>query len=134
MRMRTTLPIAAVCTALVLAIEPVWAPHSMTAHFALEKPLTLRGTVTRVVWTNPHPWIYLDVKGPDGHVDTWRIETGTTGRMARRGLKKTDLLPGVEIVVGGYAARDGELKAAGMIVTFPNREASGQEASFALGR
>ncbi len=131
-KMRTTLAFVAI--AVLLTTGPVWAHHSMVVQFSLEKPITLRGTVTKLMWMNPHSWIYVDVTGPKGQVDNWRIETGALPRMIRRGLTKTDFKLGTEIIVGGYAARDGQLKAAGMIVTFPDREATGREASFGLGR
>jgi hypothetical protein len=132
MRMRLTLAFVAI--AVCLTTGPVWAHHSMIVQFSLEKPITLRGTVTKLMWVNPHSWIYVDVTGPEGQVEHWRIETGSLPRMIRRGLKKTDFKPGTKIIVGGYAARDGQLKAAGMVVTFPDREAAGREASFGLGR
>jgi hypothetical protein len=132
MKIKSTLAFVAI--AVFLTTGPVWAHHSMVVQFSVEKPITLRGTVTKLMWTNPHSWIYLDVAGSEGHVESWRIETGSLPRMIKRGLTKTDFKPGTEIIVGGYAARDGQLKAAGMVVTFPDREAAGREASFGLGR
>lgn len=136
MRIKTTLPIALVGVALFLATAPVWAHHALVAQFALNKPITLSGTVTKMEWKNPHGWIYLDVKGADGQVENWAIEIGSPLRMTKRGLKKTDFRSGIEIIVGGYAARDGTRTAAGMVVTFPDREAAvpPREATFALGR
>jgi Family of unknown function (DUF6152) len=132
MRMRSRLAFVAV--AVFLTTGPVWAHHSMIVQFSLEKPITLRGTVTTLMWMNPHSWINIDVTVPEGQVEHWRIETGSLPRMIKRGLKKTDFKPGTEVIVGGYAARDSQLKAAGMVVTFPDREAAGREASFGLGR
>ena len=132
MRMKTTQAFVAI--AALLTAGPLWAHHSMVTQFALEKPITLRGTVTKLMWMNPHSWIYVDVTGREGQVENWRVETGSLPRMIKRGVKKTDFKPGTEIIVGGYAARDGQLKAAGMVVTFPDREAAGREASFGLGR
>ena len=133
MKVRTTLAIACVGAVLFLT-TPVSAHHSMTVQFAVEQPITLRGIVTTLIWTNPHSWIYVDVKGADGRVENWRVETGGLARMVKRGLKKTDLRPGTEVILGAYSARDGQLKAAGTIVIFPDREAAGREASFTLGR
>lgn len=131
---RTTLAIALVGAG-ILSAPPVRAHHSMVVQFSVNKPITLRGTISKVVWVNPHGHIYLDVKGPDGQVETWTIETGATSRMIRRGLKRSDLAYGLEVIVGGYASRDGKRTAAGMIVTFPDREANPDlEASFSLGR
>ena len=132
--MNTVASLVSIVGSALLLAAPARAHHSMMVQFALDKPLSLRGTVTKLVWINPHAWIYLDVKGPDGKVESWRVETGSLPRMQKRGLKKSDFPIGVEVIVGGYSARDGQLKAAGTIVTFPDREAAGREASFALGR
>ncbi len=134
MRMKNTLRIAVVGIALLLANGPVWAHHAMIAQFSLDKPITLRGTLTKMVWTNPHGMIYMDVKGADGQVEKWEIETGSPVRILSEGLKEADFRPGMEIIVGGYAAKNGTRTGTGMIVTFPDREASGRQASFALGR
>jgi hypothetical protein len=136
MRTGRTLPTVVFGIALLLATGPVWAHHAMIAQFALDKPITLRGTVTKMEWVNPHGWIYLDVKGADGKVENWAIETGSPLRMMKRGLKKTDFPYGADIIVGGFAARNGTRTAAGWIVTFSDREASypDREASFPLGR
>ena len=136
MRIRTTLVIVLAALALVKTSEPVWAHHSLVSQFSLEKPITLRGTVTKLVWHNPHGRIYVDVKNTEGLVENWMIETGATGRMIRRGLTKADFAFGVEVIVAGYAARDGKRSVAGVSVTFPDREGSSppREASFSLGR
>jgi hypothetical protein len=120
--------------ALSMTPVPTGAHHSMIAQFATDKPVTLKGTVTGMLWRNPHGAIFLDVVGAEGQIERWRVETGSTPRMMRRGLNKTDICPGREVIVGGYAARDGQLKLAGMVITFLDREAAGEEASFALGR
>jgi len=136
MRVKTTLPIMVVGAALLVATSPVSAHHAMIAQFALDSPITLRGTVTKMEWVNPHGWIYLEVKGANGQVENWAIETGGPLRMERRGLRKTDFRYGIEIIVGAFAAKDGTRTAAGWIVTFPDREAAvpAREASFSLGR
>ena len=136
MKTRTTLRVMLFGIALLLATGPVWAHHAMVAQFALDKPITLRGSLTKMEWINPHGWIYLDVKGPDGKVENWAIETGSPLRMMKRGLTKADFPYGADIIVGGFAARNGTRTAAGWIVTFPDREASypDREASFPLGR
>ena len=136
MRIRTTLVFVFVGLALVETSKPVWAHHSLVSQFSLAKPITLRGAVTKVVWHNPHGRIYVDVKNAEGLVENWMIETGATGRMIRRGLSRADFAFGVEVIVAGYAARDGTRNVAGMIVTFPDREESSpsREARFSLGR
>ena len=136
MKRKTTPAFVLVGAALVFATGSVSAHHSMVAEFSLNKPITLRGTLTKMEWVNPHGRIYIDVKGPDGRAENWAIEAGSPLRMEKRGLKKGDFRPGIELIVSGFAARDGTRTAAGMTVTFPDREASfpAREASFVLGR
>jgi hypothetical protein len=136
MKMKTTLTMSLVCAALLFATQSVWAHHAMVAEFSLNKPITLKGTLTKMEWMNPHGWIHVDVKGPDGRVENWAFETGSPFRMEKRGLKKTDFHVGSEVILSGFAAKDGSRNAAGMTITFPDREASfpDREATFVLGR
>jgi hypothetical protein len=101
-----------------LAAIPMWAHHAFTAEFDSTKHLKLQGTVTRVEWINPHSWIHLDVKGPDGMVTSWMIEGGSPNALLRRGLAKGSLPVGTEIVVDGYQAKDGSNRANGRDITF----------------
>jgi hypothetical protein len=71
-------------------------------------------------WINPHAWIHLDVKNADGTVTNWMVEGGTPNTLLRRGFTKDSLLPGTEIVVDGYQAKDGSFRANGRDVTFPD--------------
>ena len=108
----------------------------MVAEFSMDKPITLRGTLAKMDWVNPHGWIYIDAKGPDGKVENWKFETGSPFRMEKRGLKKTDFKVGSEVILSGFAAKDGKRSAAGITITFPDREAKfpAEEATFVLGR
>lgn len=101
--------------------------------FDISNPITLRGTITKVEWVNPHGWIYIDVKRADGEVVNWAVETGNPYKMAKRGLNQTDLKPGVDVIIGGFPAKNRKQNMAGWIVAFPGRSPD-REATFALGR
>ena len=105
---------------LFLAALPVWAHHSFAAEFDVTKPVKLQGTVTKMEWINPHSWIHIDVKNPDGTVTNWMIEGGSPNSLLRRGFTKHSLEPGTEIVVEGYQAKDGAYRANGRDLTFPD--------------
>jgi len=97
---------------------PVLAHHAFSAEFDASKPIKLRGTVTKMEWINPHAWVHVDVKKPDGTVESWMIEGGTPNTLLRRGFTKNSLLHGTEIIVEGYQAKDGSLKGNGRDLTF----------------
>ncbi|HUA17712.1 MAG TPA: DUF6152 family protein [Bryobacteraceae bacterium] len=101
-----------------LATVPAWAHHSFAAEFDIKQPVTLHGTVTEMEWVNPHAWIHLDVTGADGKVEHWMVEGGSPNILLRKGFTKQSLLPGTEIVVEGYRAKNGENRANGANITF----------------
>ena len=83
------------------------AHHSFSTEFDANKPVTLKGTITRMAWVNPHSWLYIDVKGPDGKVENWALEFGSPTSLYRRGWRQKDLPIGIEVTIHGYLAKDG---------------------------
>jgi hypothetical protein len=101
-------------------VAPTWAHHAFGAEFDADKPVKLEGTVTRMELINPHSWIHMDVKGPDGKVTSWMIECGSPNTLYRHGFTKDTVKAGTQIVVQGYLAKDGDNRANGRDVTLPN--------------
>ena len=120
--MRTPLFVAVggIGALLTLAAVPVMAHHAFGAEFDANRPVKFRGTVTKMDWVNPHAWIHVEVRRPDGTVEEWMIEAGTPNTLFRRGITKQSLQPGMEVVVDGYQAKDGALRANGRDLTLPN--------------
>ena len=104
----------------VLGSSAAFAHHAFTAEFDAKSPVRLQGTVKRVEWINPHTWIHIDVKKPNGTIEEWMIEGGTPNTLFRRGVTKDALKPGTAIVVDGYRAKDGGLRANGRDLSFPD--------------
>ena len=115
---------AVVAAALMLPwmcmIVPASAHHAFAAEYDAKKHVILKGTVTKMEWINPHAWIHIDVKKPDGNLEEWMIEFGTPNTLLRRGFTRDSLKPGTEITVDGYQAKDSALRANGRDVTLPD--------------
>lgn len=102
----------------VLATTSAFAHHSFSSEFNENAPVKLVGTVTKVDLVNPHMWVYMDVKNPDGTVANWAIEGGAPNAIYRRGLRKEDFPIGTQVTVDGYRAKNGSNTANGRTVTF----------------
>jgi hypothetical protein len=107
-------------TALLAAGQSVDAHHAFAAEFDGDKPVQFKATVTKLALVNPHTWIYVDVKQPDGSVQAWAIEAGSPNVLLRRGITRDVVKPGLEIVVDGYQAKDGTNRANGRNLTLPD--------------
>ena len=120
MRIRSLLS-AASTTVLGWALSaPLSAHHSFAAEFDGTAVVTMRGVITKVERINPHGWIYIDVKSPDGSVANWAVETGAPNAMAKRGFKKGSLPVGKEVVITGFRAKDGSHAINGNKITLPD--------------
>lgn len=117
--MRNTSGLVLVTGWLLAALSgPVFAHHSFSAEYDASKPVKVSGVLTRVEWTNPHIWFYLDVKEKDGSVTIWGFSAAPPGVLQRRGIPKAVLKIGSVINVEGFRARDGSTNASGGAVTF----------------
>jgi DNA/RNA endonuclease YhcR with UshA esterase domain len=111
---RRHIPGIVAAAALVAAMAAqVAAHHSFAAEFDANKPVTLRGTVTKMEWINPHTWMHIDVRNDDGTVTKWMIEGGTPNTLLRRGFTRDSVRVGTEITVEGYQAKNGANRANG---------------------
>jgi hypothetical protein len=119
MRAKLTMVVIAALL-LVGSVASLRAHHAFAAEFDAKKEVHFKGTVTKMEWTNPHVWIHINVKKPDGSAEEWAVEGGTPSVLFRRGFTKQSLLPGTEIVIDGYQAKDGTKRANGRDLTFPD--------------
>jgi Family of unknown function (DUF6152) len=116
--MRSTLfAVLAYSTALV-AGAPAWAHHSFAAEYDSKQEITLKGVITKVEWTNPHIYIYIDVKDADGHVTNWSLEGYPPNTLKRTGFTRDLLKVGDEVTITAYKAKDASFSGAGREITF----------------
>jgi hypothetical protein len=139
MRLKLTIAIVALGVFLAGTAVTVVAHHAFAAEFDANRPVEFTGTITKMEWVNPHVWLHMDVKKPDGTTESWAFEAGTPNVLFRRGVTKQSLLPGTVVKVDGYQAKDGTHRANGRDLTFTDGKklfmgSSGTGAPYELAR
>jgi hypothetical protein len=96
------------------------AHHAFSAEFDAKSPVTLKGPVVKIEWINPHTWIHMETKAASGATEVWMVEGGTPNTLQRNGVTRDSLKVGTIIVVSGYRAKDGRMRANGRDITLPD--------------
>jgi hypothetical protein len=107
------------CAAGLLPVAAL-AHHSFSAEFDIEKPVHIEGEVVKMEWVNPHSWLHINMTQPDGSVVLWRVEGGAPSALLRRGWNRNSLPAGTKVIVDGFQARDGSLRANARDIQFPD--------------
>ena len=123
--MRRILTVLAIVGSLVLLNTHTWSHHAFSSEFDIDKPISLRGTITRMEWLNPHTWLHMTATIEDSTIQEWMLEGGTPNTLLRAGLTQQILLPGTEILVRGYQSKDPDC--------IPKCRGSGRDITFTDG-
>jgi len=123
--MRRLLTVLAIVGSLVLLNTHTWSHHAFSSEFDIDKPISLRGTITRMEWVNPHTWLHMTATIEDDTIQEWMLEGGTPNTLLRAGLTQQILLPGTEILVQGYQSKDPDC--------IPKCRGSGRDITFTDG-
>ena len=118
--MGRTLTVIAMAGLIAGLALPVAAHHSFSAEFDATKQVTLAGEVVMMEWVNPHSWLHIDVKKPDGSVERWKVEGGSPSVLFRLGWNRDSLPAGTKVTVVGFQAKDGSLRASSRELRFPD--------------
>ena len=123
--MRQLLSVLAIVGSSVLLNTHTQGHHAFSSEFDIDKPISLRGTITRMEWVNPHTWLHMTATIEDGTIQEWMLEGGTPNTLLRAGLTQQILLPGTEILVRGYQSKDPDC--------IPKCRGSGRDITFTDG-
>lgn len=114
---------AALATILSMSVTPAFTHHSFSVAFDEQRPVSVEGVVTEVKWENPHSWIFVETKGPDGGTEQWRFETQPPNTLRRTGVTAALLKPGARVTIKGYGARErSSTAAAASLIVFSTGE------------
>ena len=118
--MRIKLAVFVAGLGVLVGAGPALAHHAFAAEYDAAKPVKLTGTVTKVEWTNPHTWFYLDVKDTSGKVTNWGFEMGSPNGLMRQGWTRNSIKPGDEVTVEGSSSKDGSNNVNVKVATLAN--------------
>ncbi len=118
--MKASLLAGALGLALLFQVPPAWAHHAFAAEFDAKKSIKVSGTITKLEWTNPHAWLYIDVKDETGKVTNWSFELGSPNGLVRLGWRRTSLKEGDQVTIEGFLAKDGTHTANAHSVMLPD--------------